>query len=436
MVALCSVGFPVFAQSQTANRLSLEEARTLARAASPDLNAAQAAVEAARGRELQAGAFTNPDVAYSTERTSGSRQSNSQQITGIEHRLEMGGQRGVRRSAATARRRAAEARLEGLRALIDFEVARAYAHVVAAVRSSQLARQAATAFTEAGRVSASRLAAGDISGYTDRRLRLEAARYAALEAEAMLASRSARIVLSSLISASADSIQAVSVVLSDTIPVAIPPLSRAVLSAMAYRNRSDYLTASLEAEALSAESRLAARERIPSPVLSVGYKTERSAGVPESLDGFAAGISIPLPLFDRRRGAIQAAEADNRRAVAEMESVRRRISREVAEAHEAVTAVEEQLAILAPQLGAPAAASLRSAQVAYSEGEIPLLEWLDAVRAYHEAESAYSNLLAEFLIRRATLELVVASPLTALTGMQEITPGATAASKSPIPENN
>lgn len=412
--ALYSVGFPAFAESQTANPLSLEEARALARAASPDLNAAQAAVEAARGREHQAGAVGNPDLTYSAERTSGAGQSNSQQIAGFEHRLEIGGQRGARRNAATARRRAAEARLAGARSLVDFEVARAYAQVIASDRRARLARQAATAFTEAGRVSASRLAAGDISGYTDRRLRLEAARYAALEAEATLASRSARIVLSSLIFMSADSIQPVSAVLSDSIPVATPPLSRAALSAAAHRNRADYQAASREAEALSAESRLASLERIPSPVLSAGYKTEKSAGITESLDGFAAGISVPIPLFDRRRGAIQAAEADNRRAVAEMESARRRISREVAEAHEALSAVEEQLALLAPQLGAPAAASLKSAQVAYSEGEIPLLEWLDVVRAYHEAESAYSNLLAEFLIRRATLELVVASPLSPL----------------------
>lgn len=406
-------------QSQSGNSLSLEQSRALARAASPDLRAAQAAVEAARGRELQAGAIENPSLSYSTERTSGGGQSNSQQIAGVEQRLEIGGQRGARRSAATSRRRAAEARLAGARALVDFEVTRAYAQVIAADRRARLARQASAAFTEAGRVSARRLAAGDISGYTDRRLRLEAARYAALQAEAALASRSARIALSSLISPTADSIREVAFVLSDSVPAAIPQFDVAALSAIALRNRADYLTTSLEAEALAAEARLAFRERIPSPVFSAGYKTEKSAGISESLNGFAAGLSFPIPLFDRRAGAIQAAEAENRRAVAETEIVRRRIAREVAEAYDALRAVEEQRALLAPQLGAPAAAALRSAQVAYSEGEIPLLEWLDAVRAYHEAESAYSNLLAEFLNRRATLERVVASPLNELSSIRE-----------------
>lgn len=419
MRASCSVGIPALASSQTASRLSLEEARILARAASPDLTAAQAAVEAARGRELQAGAVENPSLTYSTERTSGSEQSNNQQIAGIEQRLEIGGQRGARRSAATSRRRAAEARLAGARASVDFDVARAYAQVIAADRRARLARQASEAFTEAGRVSERRLAAGDISGYADRRLRLEAARYAALQAEATLASRSARIALSSMISPSADSIVASTVILTDSIATAIPRLDVATLSATALRNRADHQSATLEVEALSAEARLASRERIPSPVLSAGYKTEKAAGISGTLDGYAAGLSIPIPLFDRRGGAIQAAEADNRRAVAEREVVRRRIAHEVAQAAAALLAVEEQRALLAPQLGAPAAAALRSAQVAYSEGEIPLLEWLDAVRAYHEAESAYSSLLAEFLIRRATLERVVASPLNALGSIRE-----------------
>jgi cobalt-zinc-cadmium efflux system outer membrane protein len=417
--ALCSVAGSAASQSQSGNALSLEQARVLARAASPDLRAAHAAVEAARGRELQAGAIENPSLSYSTERTSGGGQTNSQQIAGLEQRLEIGDQRGARRSAATSRRRAAEIRLTGAGALVDYEVARAYAEVIAADRRARLARQASAAFEEAGRVSARRLAAGDISGYADRRLSLEAARYAALQAEAALASRSARLALSSLIAPAADSIPEVSFVLSDSIPETIPQLNVPALSAIALRNRFDYLASSLEAEALAAESRLASRERIPSPVLSAGYKTEKSPGISESLNGFAAGLSLPIPLFDRRGGAIQAAEAEHRRAVAETEIVRRRITREVSEAHDALRAVEEQRALLAPHLGAPAAAALRSAQVAYSEGEIPLLEWLDAVRAYHEAESAYSNLIAEFFIRRATLERVVASPLDALSSIRE-----------------
>lgn len=386
----------------------------MARLASPELRGARAAIDAARGREIQARSLPNPGVVYSTEKTSGSGQSNSQHTAGVEQQLEIGGQRGARRAAASARRRAAEARLSGAQANLDLEVARAYARVIAADRRAHLAGRAAAAFAEAGRVSARRLAAGDISGYADRRLRLEAARYGALESEAALVSRTARIALYALVSADRDSISGFPFVLTDTLPIAGARPTLATLTAAALRNRADYLEAALEEEALGAEARLASFERIPSPTLSIGYKTERSAGISESLNGFIAGVSLPIPLFDRRRGAIQAAEAEARRARAESELARLRIMREVAEAHASLLAVEQQLAVLAPQLGAPAASALQSAQVAYLEGEITLLEWLDAVRAYQEAESSYATLVAESMVSRATLERAVSSQLTSL----------------------
>ena len=400
------------AKAQSTIRLSLDDARNAARTTSPDLRAATSAVEAARGRELQAGAIPNPVLAYSTERTSGAGQQNQQHIVAIEQRVELGGQRNARTDAATFRRRAAEARLEAARASLDFEVAKAYAIAVGADRKVALSRQAAAAFSEAARVSQRRLASGDISVYADRRLRLEAARYAAMEVESVLAQRAGRVALASLISTSPDSMGVFTATLIDSLPVAVPSLGLSGLQALATRNRSDFKVASLEADALAAEGRLVARERIPTPVLSGGYKTERSGDIPVTLSGFAAGISLPLGLWDRRRGAIQAAGAEVRRAEAEKEAVRRRVLREVVEAYDALIAVEQQRTLLAPQLGAQSAAAVRSAQTAYAEGEISLLEWLDAVRAYHEAESAYSNLLSEFFVRRATLERAIASPLT------------------------
>lgn len=52
---------PPWVQAQEiSGALTLEEARSLARASSPEITAATAAVEAAAGRERQAGAFPNP----------------------------------------------------------------------------------------------------------------------------------------------------------------------------------------------------------------------------------------------------------------------------------------------------------------------------------------------------------------------------------------
>jgi outer membrane protein, heavy metal efflux system len=403
------------------------DARRAARQASPDLIAAREAVTSARGRERQTSAYPNPTLAYSREQTSGGGQSTSQNITTVDQAIELGGLRGARREAGRARREAAEARLAVAEAQLDFEVTRAYVLAVATDRRARLADQAANAFSQAVRVSEQRLAAGDISGYATRRLRLEAARYAALRAEAQLARRVARIGLASLIAPNGDSTSAAELTLVDTLTVAPLGIPMATLLPQALRSRAELRAAEHEAQAAIAEATLAGRERIPVPVVSAGFKNER-LGTPVDgsggMSGFAAGVSIPMPIWDRRQGAIESAQAESRRRAAETEAARRRVMREVAEAYEAFQGAQEQVAALAPQLGPESLSALRAAQVAYTEGEISLVEWLDAVRAYREAEASYTSLQADALVRRAALERAVGVPLssTSSTGGGDAAP--------------
>lgn len=408
------------AQGASAAPMTLREVRDAARQSSPDLRALREAAAAAAGRERQAGAWLNPTLAYGHERTSKDGATNAQHITQLEQPLELGGQRGTRREAARLRREAAQARLAAGEARLDHDVARAYALVVAADRRAVLAAQAVEAFVEAERVSAQRLAAGDVSGYADRRLKLEAARYAAQRAVAALARRTARLELAALLTSAPDTLAdrlvladaALLIVIADT----ATPRVRAVpaadsLQRIARMRRADLRALSLEQEATAAEARLGARERIPVPTLAAGYKTEEAAGGGDGFNGFVAGFSLPLPLWDRRGGAIQAAEAEARRADAERATLERRVAREVAEAAAALEAIEMERALLAPHVGERTRVAMNAVRVAYAEGDITLVEWLDAVRAYQEAEATYANLVADVLVRRAALERAVGAPL-------------------------
>ena len=394
------------AQMPTPSRLTLWEAREAARRASPEVLAAREAVAAAAARERQTRAFPNPTVSYQREETSEGGKTNSQNIASIDQPLEISGQRGARRAAARLRREVAEARLAAAEAQLDFDVTRAYALAVAADRRAELAETGAAAFGRARTVSQTRLVEGDVSGYANRRIRLEAARYAGLLAEAVLARRAARLTMASLIAPSTDSLQPLQAALDDSVSASPMLLTADSLRSLALRHRADLRAAQLDAEASDAEARLVGRERVPVPVLTAGLKNEQVVGG-EDFKGFIAGISLPFPLWDRRSGAVDAANADTRRRVAEADVVRRRIAREIAEAVDGLRAVDEQLAVLGPQLGAESERALLAAQVAYSEGEIPLVEWLDAVRAYQEAESSFASLRAESLIRRAALDRAV-----------------------------
>lgn len=391
--------------------LTLSEARALARRASAELTAAREAAAAAAARERQAGAFPNPTLSYQREQASANGQTNSQNIASVDQPIELRGTRSARISVARLRREAAQARIAAAEAQLDFEVTRAYAVAVSADRRAALAEQAATAFARARTVSGARLAGGDVSGYAHRRVRLEAARYAALFAEAALTRRIARVTLASLLAPSGDALRGTTVILEDSVPAVAAVMPDDSLQSLAVLHRADLRVAAMEAKAAASEARLATRERVPVPTLSAGIKNEQAIGG-EAVNGFVAGVSLPLALWDRRRGAIEAASAESRRRVAETEVVRRRVAHEVAEAADALRAVDDELAILRPHLGAESEAALRAAQVAYSEGEISLVEWLDAVRAYHEAETTYVSLRAESLIRRAALERAVGVSLS------------------------
>jgi outer membrane protein TolC len=108
---------------------------------------------------------------------------------------------------------------------------------------------------------------------------------------------------------------------------------------------------------------------------------------------------------------VEAAEAEARRDAAELRQVRRRVVLAIERAWVELRAASEQLEAIGPQLGSEAEAALLAARTAYGEGEITLVAWLDAVRAYYEAESTYAALLADHFIRRAELEQAVGGSL-------------------------
>lgn len=392
--------------------ITLADALQLAHQNSPELRAAQASVAKATALERQSGAFANPVFAYGREQTSRPGQSNAQDIAQVEQLLEIGGQRSARRDAARLRREIAETRLTETSRQLDFEVTNAYVALTAASRQATLADDMRRAFAEAERVQQQRLAAGEVSGYAARRLSLEVTRFAAHYAELMLVAHTARMTLATLVAAPMDSLAALA---TDTIMLQRlgrePLLVLDTLHALAMRSRTDLRERRFQVSAAAAEARLIAAERVPSPVFSGGLKRESidngSGAGSLGFRGFVAGLSIPLPLFDRRQSALAAGEADVRRVDAELLALQRRAVQEVDVAFESVRTVDTQLALLQSHLGERTRESVRAVQVAYAEGEISLVEWLDAMRAFQEAESTFATLQAESVIRRAALERAV-----------------------------
>ncbi len=156
-----------------------------------------------------------------------------------------------------------------------------------------------------------------------------------------------------------------------------------------------------EAERLRAEAgvgREVASARLD-PAVGLGLRHVRESGDV----GLVAGVSLPLPIFDRNQGNIAAARADVRAAEANFASVTasaRVRARNAIIAVEAAAARVEALERAAVPEGAEA---LRLTEISYREGRATMLELLDAQNAYRATQLALAEArLAQAL---ATAEL-------------------------------
>ena len=393
LLALPLLQGPLMAQE----RLTLSRAIELARAANPELASARAGARAAAAWSRQAGSWPNPNLVFGRERTSGPDGVNGQVTVHLEQRLEVTGVRTADRSAASARALAADAELSRTGQLLDARVTKSFVHVVSARRRVALSDRLRRLADSAAAIVARRAEAGDASGFDRRRLELEAARYTAASIAAQFDANSAATGLAALIGQPAIELDVV-----DTLPP-LGPMASVDSVLRGLPGRPDLQAAELAVTAAAAEATARSREWIPAPTLSAGYKAEENAGRPARFTGFVAGLALPLPLWDRRSEATAGRLALADRARADRDRLHRDAATEVRRLAQGLAALVEQRGVFGSRLGPEADLALRSIAVAFGEGELPVAQWLDAVRAYYEAQGALLDLDAAIAGRQADL---------------------------------
>jgi outer membrane protein, heavy metal efflux system len=136
--------------------------------------------------------------------------------------------------------------------------------------------------------------------------------------------------------------------------------------------------------------------------LGATFGVKQSAGTSTMI----AGVSLPIPLFDQNRGQVARAKAEREVAVYELADRERRASAEVSGARQAarvLTARALQLTgtTTASATSAPTSFLMRADEArrialgAYREGAVPLIQVLDAARAWGEARRAFYQTLYE-----------------------------------------
>ena len=379
-------------------RVTLEEALALFASNNVDLRVGRAEAAEAAALAWQAAAYPNPELAVSHEQLANDGRSYSESYINLSQRLQWPAMRSARQSAAERIAAATAARLTADSARLAFDVKQAWLTAALAERNAALVERVTGVFREVERRAEERLREGDISAYDRRRIAVERIRYENALAAATLDAASARRMLALLVVPESDELE---VAPADTLASAPPALDSARVMSEALTRRSEIAAAVAELEAARADARVARSRRVPDVTATGGYKRQS-----DGLTGAFLGISIPLPVWDRRGGEIDAAEARLAAAAARLADTQRRIRNDVMRALLAYNSYRARIALLGdPQ--ADATDLLTIAQVAYEANEMDLVELLDAADALREAQTLETRLRAGFWTSYFDLERAV-----------------------------
>ncbi|HLE25559.1 MAG TPA: TolC family protein, partial [Thermodesulfobacteriota bacterium] len=118
------------------------------------------------------------------------------------------------------------------------------------------------------------------------------------------------------------------------------------------------------------------------------------------------GVGINIPLWYQNQGGIQSARAEERRASFDLKLLEIEIGNRLEDEYKNYKITFEQSKIFSAELLDRAKRSLEIAQFSYEQGEIGLLDVLDALRTYRDMLREYYQVLYEFYISQITLEKI------------------------------
>ena len=388
--SVCLMTSAATAQPLDVRRVTLEEALDLFAQNSLELLLARSRSTEMAALAWQASAYPNPSAIITHEPLWKEGESYSETYLNLSQRLEWPGLRRARVGAARQLAEAAEAHLQADSLRLAYEVAKAYTEAAAAEERTVVLDAVTNLFRRADQSSQAMLVEGEVSGFSLRRLRVERARYENRFALSELDAQNARRRLTMLVLPDDDNVLVAPAEGMQNAP------SRLTLEAVLERaraHRAELRSARAEVASAQAGLRMVRQERVPEPTVTAGYKRQS-----DGFSGVFLGLAAPLPVFDRNRGAIEAQEARLYAAETRLLLAERQIENDVRRAYEMYTSLVERSGLIAGELLGEADALLQAARVGYAEGEMSLIELLDAAEAYRDARISTIDLQANLQV--------------------------------------
>ena len=385
-----------------AQPLTLREALVAALRDNPELDAATRDVGVRQAKVWQAGLLPNPEVRLEAENIGGSGDfagvESAESTLKLSQLVELGGKRGARIAVAERQRDVAAGAVELRQAALAAATARAFVAVLAAQEQLRLAERLRDLGEEAVAAVAAQLRAGGASEANVLRVRVlrDEAGLVLVRREQELAA--ARVELAALWGGGDPAFTRAG---GDLWAVAPPP----------------QLPPLLERVDTAPELALWQRE-LASRASAVDV--ERAGAIPDLLVGagpryfsdtgdvaLVAEVTLPLPVFDRRQGAIAAAQAHLATGEAERRAAVVALRTAITRAHTALVAGYSVATALHQRVLPDADETLTVSREAYRRGTLRLDELHDAQRALSDLRSREVEVLASYHQTAAELTRLV-----------------------------
>ena len=159
------------------------------------------------------------------------------------------------------------------------------------------------------------------------------------------------------------------------------------------------MLAAQEAQVRQAESTLGAERQAWVPDVTVKVFHTRDV----DLRATGGGLSIPLPLWNRKEGEVAKAAAAKSQADSELRLLKQDLETKLASQYSLYETARRQVESFQTAILKEAAESLRVAQFSYEHGETSLLELLDSRRVYRGTEQDYYKARLDYRLARAEL---------------------------------
>ncbi len=199
-------------------------------------------------------------------------------------------------------------------------------------------------------------------------------------------------------------------VVSGQIETQLLPLDASGLVQRAMSAREDYRAEQRRLEQFRLEQRAAERLRIPEPVLNAGLK-RADVGQNRIETGPVVGVSVPLPLFNKGQAEVARYSAEQERISARLQILSQRIRAAIEGTVRAFNVrvhardrYRQELAGSGPEL-------IKIATIAYQEGEIGILQLLDAYRSQRQAQLRMLDIQSAVKEAQTELERAVGEEL-------------------------